>query len=177
MQKKSLFHMILAAMLLVLALVLPIVTGNIPQIGNMLCPMHIPVILCGFFCGPWFGLVIGAAAPILRFLTFGAPILMPSGIAMSVELAAYGCLSGLFYRIFPKKKAFIYLSLGLAMLSGRFLWGAVRAILYGLGKSEFGFSAFIAGAFTNAIPGILLQILLIPILVMTLRKAFPDLIE
>ena len=58
-KQKSLRRMILAAMFLALALVLPFFTGQIPQIGNALCPMHIPVLLCGFFCGPWYALAVG----------------------------------------------------------------------------------------------------------------------
>ena len=170
MKRKNLFKLILSAMFLALALVLPFLTGQLQQLGNMLCPMHIPVILCGFFCGPLYGLAVGAIAPVLRFFMFGMPPLMPIGAAMSFELATYGLVSALMYRILPKKKPYIYVSLIVAMLSGRAVWGLVRAVMYGLGKAEFGMPAFIAGAFTNAVPGIILQIVLIPILVMALEK-------
>ena len=165
--------MVLAAMFLALALTLPFVTGAIPELGNALCPMHIPVLLCGFFCGPWYGLAVGLTAPLLRSVLFGAPPLMPIGIAMSFELAAYGLLSGLLYRILPKRRPYLYVSLLSAMLGGRLVWGAVRVILYGLGKSPFGWAAFLSGAFTNAIPGIVVQIVLIPVLVMALEKKAP----
>lgn len=168
--KTKLFRMILAAMFLALALVLPFLTGQIPRIGNALCPMHIPVLLCGFFCGPWYGLAVGCLAPLLRFVLFGMPPIMPTGITMSIELAAYGLVSGLLYKLLPKKKPCIYISLIGAMLIGRILWGAARVVLYGLGKSEFGWTAFLSGALLNAIPGIILQIILIPILVMVLEK-------
>ena len=79
-KQKSLRRMILAAMFLALALVLPFFTGQIPQIGNALCPMHIPVLLCGFFCGPWYALAVGGIAPVLRFVLFGMPPLMPKTI-------------------------------------------------------------------------------------------------
>ena len=162
--------MVLSAMFLALALVLPFLTGQIQQIGNALCPMHIPVLLCGFFCGPWCAAVVGLIAPLLRFLLFGMPPLMPIGLAMSVELAGYGLVSGLLYRALPKKKWGVYVSLVIAMLAGRILWGTARLLLYGLGKSEFGWAAFISGAFLNAIPGIILQLVLIPVIVMTLEK-------
>lgn len=167
---KKIYTMTLSALLLALALVLPFVTGQIPQIGNALCPMHIPVLLCGYFCGPWYGLTVGFIAPLLRFLLFGMPPLMPTGIAMCFELAAYGFAAGLLYRLLPRKKPFVYVSLIGAMLAGRVVWGVVRVILYGLGKSSFGWAAFMSGAFLNAIPGIIVQILLIPLLVMTLEK-------
>lgn len=168
--KKNLSRMILAAMFLALALVLPFLTGQIQQIGNALCPMHIPVLLCGFFCGPWYGLAVGLTAPLLRFVLFGMPPLMPVGIAMCVELAVYGCTAGLLYRLLPRKKPYVYLALIGAMLAGRILWGAAQFVLFGLGKTEFGWTAFLSGAFLNAIPGILVQLVLIPILVMVLQK-------
>ena len=168
--KNRLYRLVLSSIFLALCLVLPLLTGQIQQIGNALCPMHLPVLLCGFFCGPWFAAAVGLIAPLLRFLLFGMPPLMPSGIAMCFELAAYGLVSGLLYNALPKKKGYIYVSLIGAMIAGRLIWGAARVILYGLGKSEFGWAAFIAGAFTNAIPGIILQIVLIPLLVMILQK-------
>lgn len=170
MSSKKLYRLILAAMFLALALVLPFLTGQIQQIGNALCPMHIPVLLCGFFCGPWYALAVGFIAPLLRFALFGMPPLMPVGIAMSFELATYGLVSGLLYRLLPKKKPYIYVSLIGAMLAGRIVWGAVRTVMYGLGKSPFGWAAFMSGAFLNAIPGIIVQIVLIPVLVMALKK-------
>lgn len=170
LRRKNLSHLVLAAMFLALALVLPFLTGQIPQIGNMLCPMHIPVLLCGFFCGPWYGLVVGLSAPLLRFALFGMPPIFPTGMAMCFELAVYGLVSGMFYRYLPKKKRSVYISLLAAMLAGRIMWGVVRVIIYGLGESEFSWAAFISGAFTTAIPGIILQIVLIPILVMAIKR-------
>lgn len=168
--KNRVYHLVLSAMLLAAALVLPFLTGQIPQIGSALCPMHIPVILCGFFCGPWYALAIGIIAPLLRFLLFGMPPLIPSGVAMCVELAAYGMISGILYKILPRKKASIYIALIGAMIVGRILWGISRVVLFGLTHSEFGLDAFLAGAFFNAVPGIIVQLILIPILVMALGR-------
>ena len=170
-KQKSLRRMILAAMFLALALVLPFFTGQIPQIGNALCPMHIPVLLCGFFCGPWYALAVGGIAPVLRFVLFGMPPLMPKGIAMSFELAGYGLFSGLLYRLLPKKTVNIYVSLIGAMILGRIIWGIAMVVISGVTGSAFTWSAFMAGALLNAIPGIILHIVLIPILVMALKRA------
>lgn len=169
-KQKSLRRLILAALFLALAFVLPFLTGQIPQIGSALCPMHIPALLCGFFCGPWYGLAVGAAAPLLRSLIYGMPPLMPTGIAMCFELAAYGFVAGLLYKLLPKKNGYIYVSLISAMLAGRIVWGIARVVLAGLTHSEFVWSAFLAGAFVNAVPGIILHILLVPTLVMALKK-------
>ena len=168
--KNRLYRMILSAMFTALALLLPFLTGQLTQVGNALCPMHIPVLLCGYFCGPWYALAVGFVSPLLRFLLFGMPPLIPIGISMSLELAAYGFFSGFLYKLLPKKKVYIYVSLIGAMLCGRIVWGVARTVLYGLGKSEFGFAAFISGAFINAVPGIIIQIVLIPVIVVSLRK-------
>ncbi|MDO4939954.1 MAG: ECF transporter S component [Lachnospiraceae bacterium] len=168
--KKNLYRMILAAMLLALALVLPFLTGQIPQIGKALCPMHIPVLLCGFFCGPWYGLAVGFIAPLFRFMLFGMPPIIPTGVGMCFELATYGFVSGMLYRVLPKKKQYIYVALIGAMIAGRIVWGIARVIIYGLTDSQFGWIAFISGAFLDSVPGIIVQIILIPIIVMTLEK-------
>lgn len=169
-KQKNLRRLILAAMFLTLALALPFLTGQIPQVGSALCPMHIPVLLCGFFCGPWYALAVGLVAPLLRFALFGMPPPMPTGIAMCFELATYGFVSGLLYKLLPGKKVFTYVTLIAAMLAGRIIWGIARVILAGLAQSEFAWTAFLSGAFVNAVPGIILHILLIPVLVITLKR-------
>ncbi len=162
--------MVLSAMFLAAAILLPFLTGQIPQIGSMLCPMHIPVLLCGFFCGPWYGAAVGFIAPLLRFALFGVPPILPTGAAMALELMAYGAVSGWMIRVLPQRKWSVYPALLIAMAAGRIIWAGARLALMGLGQSSFGWAAFLSGAFTSAIPGIILQIVLIPILVMTLRK-------
>ena len=160
-----------AALFLALALVLPFLTGQIPQIGSALSPMHIPVLLCGFLVGwPW-GLAVGFIAPPLRSVIFGMPAMFPGAFAMAFELAVYGLVSGILYRLLPKKKWSIYVTLVVAMLAGRVVWGIARLILAGLSGSSFTWALFLAGAFTNAIPGIILHIVLIPVIVMALERA------
>ncbi len=160
-----------AALYLGIALALPFITGQIPEIGAMLCPMHIPVLLCGFLCGwPW-GLAVGLIAPLLRSVLFGMPVMFPSAVAMAFELAAYGAVSGLLYKVLPKMKGKVYLVLVIAMIAGRLVWGAVQMVLSGLIHSEFTPALFLAGAVTNAIPGIVLHLVLIPVVVMAMERA------
>ena len=162
----KIFKMILAAMFLALAYVMPFLTGQIPEIGAMLCPLHIPVILCGFICGwPW-GLLVGFIAPLLRGVTLGMPPLFPSAVCMAFELATYGAVSGLMHRILPRKKPFIYCSLLTSMIIGRLVWGLAMYICMGINGGSFTFAAFLSGAVVNAIPGIVVQIMVIPVLVM-----------
>ena len=169
-KQNQLINIALSAMFLAFAFVMPFLTGQIQHIGNMLCPMHIPVILCGFVCGgPW-GLVVGFIAPILRSLVLGMPPMYPTAFSMAFELAVYGFMSGVLYRALPKKKGYIYCALIASMISGRLVWGAVQFICMGLDASKFGFAAFWSGAVVNAIPGIILQIILVPIAVMILEK-------
>ena len=170
MRNSDVKKLVLAALFLALALVLPFLTGQIPEVGSMLCPMHIPALLCGFFCGWSWGLVVGLIAPVLRSLMFSMPPMFPVAICMSFELATYGAISGLLYSKLPWKKTSIYISLLTAMVAGRLVWGVARFLCAGLDVSAFGLSAFWAGAITTAIPGIIVQIILIPILVMVLEK-------
>ena len=150
---------VLAALFLALAFVLPMITGHLPQVGNMLCPMHFPILLCGF------------AAPLLRSVLFGMPPMFPVAISMAFELATYGFVSGVVYRRVQHTLPMMFATLLSAMVAGRLVWGAVRFILAGLTGSSFPFSAFLSGALLTAVPGILAQLILIPLIVNALTKA------
>jgi len=164
-------RMTYAALYLAIAMVLPFITGQIPEIGAMLCPMHIPALLCGFMCGwPW-GLAVGFIAPILRSVVFGMPAMFPGAVAMAFELAVYGGMAGFLRQKLPRKKGVLYTVLLISMVAGRLVWGTVRVILAGLSGSTFTWALFLAGAVTNAIPGIILQLVLIPVLVLAMERA------
>ena len=171
LKKTTIRRMVWAAVCLALCMVLPFLTGQIPQIGSAISPMHIPVLLAGFICGPGWAMAVGAVSPLLRFALFGMPPIFPTGVAMCFELAAYGLVSGALYARLPKKTSNIYVSLIAAMLTGRVVWGIVRVVLSGVSGEPFTWAAFMAGAFLNAIPGIIIHILLIPIIVLALKKA------
>ncbi len=172
--KKNVKNLCLSAACLALCMVLPFFTGQIPQIGSALSPMHIPVLMCGLLCGWPYGLVIGFIAPLLRFLLFGMPPLMPTGLAMMFELAAYGAVSGLLLKLLPRKLPFLYVSLIGAMLAGRIIWGIARFILGLAVGPAFTISAFLSGAFVTAIPGIICHILLVPPVVIGVRRALRE---
>ena len=170
MKKQTTHALTYAAVCLALALVLPFLTGQLPQIGNALSPMHIPTFLCGFLCGWPYGLLVGFIAPLLRCFLFDMPP-FSTALPMAFELATYGFIVGFIYKLLPKKAVCIYVSLLSAMVCGRIVWGFVRFIIAGLNKTQFSLSAFWAGAVANAIPGIILHIVLVPIIVMALEKA------
>lgn len=170
-KNKSLYNIVLSAMFLAIGIVLPLLTGQIKQIGNMLLPMHLPIMLCGLMCSWRHGLVVGATLPLLRSLMFGMPMLYPSAVAMAFECAIYGFVIGLlFERAKYKCVRSLYVCLLTAMISGRVVWGAVMLTLLGIQGKLFTFSAFLAGAFTNAIPGIILQLVLVPSVMLMLNK-------
>lgn len=155
---------------LALCLILPFFTGQIKEIGNALCPMHLPVFLCGFICGwPW-GLAVGFVAPILRSSIFHMPVMFPGAVSMAFELAVYGLVSGYLYSKLPRSVKSTYIALVTAMLTGRAVWGTVRFFMAVLFNVPFTLDMFIAGAFLTAIPGIILQLLLIPPIVSAVNK-------
>ncbi len=163
--KKQIEKLILAAIFLALGMVLPLLTSQIKEIGDSLLPMHFAVLLCGFFCGPRYGIGVGLVLPFLRSAVFSMPPLYPNALWMSLELATYGVVSGVLY---PKRG--VWPALIIAMFSGRVVWGVAKALLLGMGDQTFTFPAFILGGFIDAMPGIILQLILIPLLV---RKKAP----
>ncbi len=170
MKRIEIKKMTLSAMFMALAFVLPFFTGQIPQIGKMLCPMHIPVLLCGFFCGAPWGMLIGFATPLFRSFILGMPQMFPTAVCMAFELTAYGCITGFLHNRLPKKKWCVYASLVSAMVIGRIVWGMAMLFCMGFDTTQFGMTAFLSGAVTTAIPGIILQLIVVPIVVITLEK-------
>lgn len=169
-RKKQLLDLTLAAMFLAIGLLLPLLTGQIKYIGKMLLPMHIPVILCGLICGWKYGLAVGFVLPLLRNLIFGMPE-YPTAASMAFELATYGFVVGLLYsRSRWKCVVALYRCMIIAMLAGRAVWGIVQTFLLGLGENGFTFGMFITGAFLDAIPGIILQLILIPTIMIALNR-------
>ena len=165
-------RLIEASMCLAVGLVLPFITGQIPAIAKVISPMHIPVLICGLAVGWPYGLVIGLVTPLLRSLLFGMPALFPNAVSMAFELAAYGLVSGLVCAAFPEKNLkSVYISLVAAMLAGRVVMGLVNAVLYRFLGTPYGFREFFAAGFVNALPGIIIPLLLIPPIVLAIEKA------
>ncbi len=165
------YKLMLTALFIALGLVLPLLTAQVPQIGSMLLPMHIPVLICGFVCGWQYGLVAGLVTPLLRSMTFGMPPLFPVATAMAFEMAAYGAVCGWLYKMRKKNAASVYISLLGAMIAGRVVWGLVNIPIYGIAGKAYSWQIFITGALINAVPGIVLQIVLIPLIILALERA------
>ena len=129
----------------------------------------------GAFVRPCLRLAVrcsGFVAPLLRSVLFGMPPMYPVAIAMAFELLTYGLVIGLVYRRMAQKGvAGVYAALVTAMAAGRLVWGVAEVVLLGLGGKAFTVQAFLAGALLNAVPGIIVQLVLIPAVMAALQKA------
>ena len=170
--KNNVKKLVLSAMFIAIGLVLPFLTGQIREIGSMLLPMHLPVLLCGLICGWQYGLAVGFIVPLLRSFLFSMPMLYPTAIAMAFELATYGLVTGLIYsRVKKQNIGTLYMSLISAMLAGRIIFGIAQVILLGLKNQAYSWPAFIGASFTNALPGIIIQLILIPAIMTASHKS------
>lgn len=170
-KKQKTLNIVLSAMFLALGIVLPIFTGQIREIGNMLLPMHLTVMLCGLICGWQYGALVGVITPLLRSLLFNMPKMYPNAVCMAFELAAYGFIIGILYSHAKRKNILtLYVSLILSMLGGRVVWGIVQSILLGFGDNGFTLAMFISRGFVTAVPGIILQFVLIPAIMLIIGK-------
>ena len=158
------------ALFIALGVALPMALHTVPDAGRVFLPMHIPVLLCGLVCGLPYGAICGAITPLLSGLLTGMPpaAMLPS---MLCELAVYGLVSALLMRYVPVKKPYakIYIALVGAMLSGRLVLGALNALLFSAGS--YSMQAWLGTAFVTVLPGIAMQLALIPAVVLGLRKA------
>ena len=154
---------ILTALCVALCVVLPMTLHAIPKGGVLFSPMHLPVLLCGLVCGAPFGLVCGILGPLVSSLLTGMPVFgyMP---VMMIELGLYGLISGLVMQFLRSGKLVVdlYAALVIAMLGGRVITGILRALIFAGGS--YSWSAWAAGYFVSCLPGIIIQLILIPII-------------
>lgn len=171
-QKFRVKSLVLAALLTAAGVILPQAFHAIPNAGSIILPMHIPVLLCGMAAGGGYGAIAGVLTVVLSMLLSGMPPLFPTGLCMALELAAYGLVSGVAYKALRCRDNHrrIYPALILAMLAGRLVNGAAMAICMGLSGESYTQSAFLMASFVTALPGIILQLVLIPPVVLALEK-------
>jgi len=163
-------NLTISAMFVALCVILPTAFHSVANAGQILLPMHIPVLLCGMICGWPYGLACGLLGPLLSSLFTGMPpmAILPS---MLCELAAYGFVSGLLSRkINTGKRIFdIYLPLICAMAAGRVFYGVLNALIFRAGS--YTFSVWLTASFVTSLPGIVIQLILVPAFVYMLKKA------
>ena len=171
MRNRSLYNMLLSALFLAMGMVFPILTMQIKEIGDSLLPMHLPVMLCGLICGWKYGFAVGFLLPFLRSVIFSMPPLYPNAVWMAFELAAYGFTIGFMYaRLNKRSIGAVYASLAVSMVAGRVMWGITKALLLGVAGKAFPMQAFIAGGFVDALPGMILQLILVPSIFIIYQK-------
>lgn len=164
-------NLTLSALFLAMGFLLPMLTGQIPYIGKMLLPMHIPVFLCAMICGGRYSGAVGFVLPLARSLIFSVPVMYPTAIAVAFEMAAYGIVTGfLFKRTAMGYLMSVYISMAAAMVTGRIIRCIAEIILLRMKGNDFALSIFIKGTLLNAIPGIALQLILIPAIMVALKK-------
>ena len=164
-------RLVIAALMLALGMFLPFVTSHAYGIqGTIILPMHIPVLLCGFFAGPLYGALCGLILPVLNSVCTGMPVLYPMGVIMTGELFTYGLISGLLHKKSRYKVEYkhLYPTLIIAMICGRIVYGIIASLL--LFFSEKAMKISVVTAVIQGLPGIALQLVLIPAVVKYLAK-------
>ena len=162
-------RMMVTALLMACGVVLPMMLHSIPNAGRILLPMHIPVLLCGLYCGGLYGLICGVFTPLLSFMMTSMPgpgYLLP----MMVELAVYGLVSGIMmdrvHSVKGTKK--VLLCLVIAMLAGRIVYGLMNALV--LRAGQYSIAMWVSASFVTAAPGIAAQLILIPLIMKLLKR-------
>lgn len=171
MKMTSVTKCVTTAVLMALCVILPMALHFIPNAGVLLSPMHLPVLLCGLICGWPYGLVCGLIGPLLSSLITGMPPMGPVLYGMMIELAVYGLVTGLLMKLIHTGKlmADFYISLVAAMLAGRIVGGLAKALIFSAGS--YSLKAWATAYFVSSLPGIVLQLLLLPVLYLALQKA------
>ena len=150
------------ALCIALGVLLPMAFHVIPNAGSIFLPMHIPVLICGLFCGWPYGLACGIITPFLS-----SAMMLPQ---MMIELAVYGLVAGLCTQYISMKNEMtkLYMSLIIAMLAGRIMNGFVNTCI--LSTQGYTLSVFMMASFITCLPGIILQLIVIPVLVRILNR-------
>lgn len=161
---------IITAVCIALCYVVPLLFHGVQNAGRVFLPMHLPVFLCGLICGWQYGLLCGLAGPALSSLLTSMPpaAILPS---MMLELAVYGCVSGLMMRFIRTKNTYadLYISLIAALLCGRVVAGLLQALIFS--KGAYSMTAWVSGYVVTSWPGTLIQLVLLPSVVFALMKA------
>ncbi len=161
---------VLTAVFIALCVVLPMAFHSIQNAGSIFLPMHIPVLLCGLICGWQYGFITGIAGPVLSSLFTGMPPMayLPS---MIVELSVYGLVTGLMMKFVHTKNLYadLYISLISALITGRIVAGIARALIFARGS--YSMAAWATSYFVTGLPGIIIQLAIIPTLIFAIQKA------
>lgn len=161
-------RMVTTAICVAMCVVLPLAFHAIPNAGAVMLPMHIPVLLCGLVCGWQYGFVCGLIGPLLSSFTGMPSMAVLPG--MMVECAVYGLVTGILMRLVRtgKPTADLYISMVSAMFLGRLLSGFAKSLVFAPGTAPF---AWVTTSLVTGIPGIIVQLVVMPVLVLALTRA------
>ena len=165
--------LVFSAMMVAAGILLPMAFHSVNRAGQIFAPMHLPVMLAGFICGPYYGAIVGLICPLLSFIFTGMPgaAMLPN---MMVELLCYGAVSGLIFRLVRTKYFMldVYIALIVGMLVGRIMGGLTSYLLFVSGRQDAAYSwgAFFTGYFVTCLPAIAIQVVIMPTLVGVAKK-------
>ncbi len=170
MKNTKILKLIISSLCIAAGIVLPVAFHAIPNAGSVFLPMHIPVLLCGLICGPFYGFACGILTSLLSCLLTGMPpvAFLPG---MLCELAVYGFVSGILFSVVKTKNRQVntFISLIGAMLSGRLIGGILNAFIFSVGK--YTMQIWLTSSFVTALPGIIAQLIFIPVIIFALQRA------
>lgn len=174
MKKTKSREIVLSGLFIALGLLVPMAFHAVGGTGPVFLPMHLPVLVGGFILSPVFALMVGVLTPLLSSVLTGMPVLMPMAFIMMVELGIYG----LAVSLMKEKGVNHIVTLVGAMILGRISAGIMVVILVGLVGIRFAPPVtFLIGAVTTGLPGILIQLIFIPLLLTAVKKAAPGLVS
>jgi hypothetical protein len=157
-----------------LNIVVPWIFHQVHLAGPTFLPMQIFVLAGGLLFGWRAGLVIGLFTPIVSYAVSGMPF---PGILVqtTMELSAYGLITGLLRERF---RMGVFVSLLGAMAGGRLVLLLAAAVIYLVSGASHNFAGpesnpflVVWSAIWQGWPGILIQIISIPLIICRVEKS------
>lgn len=159
--------LVAAGLLVAAGILMPMAFHTYKLGGPVFLPMHIPVLLGGFMLSKNLAALVGLLTPFLNFVITSMPS-PPFVFAMMAELATYGLVSSI---LFHERKWGIYPALFGAMLSGRLASIVANwLIITGILGMPFNFAKVMTSLFITGLPGIIIQVILIPLIVKLIQS-------
>ncbi|MDR7856544.1 ECF transporter S component [Tissierella sp.] len=166
-ERNNVKRLVIAGLLLAIGIIVPTIFHSAGLPGQTFLPMHIPVLIGGFLLPPHLALLLGMLTPILNSLITGMPALFPMAVIMIFELGIYGLVASVMYR---QLRVPSIISLIVSMIAGRVMVGVVVFVLAAFFSIQLDPMTFIIGGVTTGLPGIIIQLVLIPTLIYSIVK-------
>ncbi len=174
MRKRTTTELITASMLLTIGVLLPFIFHSLGFAGPIFLPMHIPILIGGYILAPELAFALGLITPLFSSITTGMPVIFPIGIIMMFELSFYGLTLSILTRKYKKNTFFL---LSLSMIVGRIVAAFTAFVLTLIFTIKLNPVIYIKGAIITGLPGIIIQLLIIPIIIQAIKKSNLSLIN